>query len=94
MATQADVTGLFNRLKTVAAVAAEEGTTNNNNDIKTIIKLVRVEHCFLKYEDRAPTLIFFPVLTDACPISRPAEIARSDVHLREELMRTHWFITQ
>jgi len=40
--------GLFNRFKAVAAVATEEGTTNNNNHIKIIIKLVRVECCFLK----------------------------------------------
>jgi hypothetical protein len=39
---------LFNGFKAVVAVAAEEGTTNNNNYIITIIKLVRVEYCFLK----------------------------------------------
>ncbi|SFO19237.1 hypothetical protein SAMN05216332_10754 [Nitrosospira briensis] len=59
MAVKADEAGLFNRFKAVAAVATEEGTTNNNNHIKIIIKLVRVECCFLKNEDRAPTLIFF-----------------------------------
>ena len=66
----------FDRFKAVVAVATEEGTTNNNNHIITIINSSQGRVLFSENENRAPTLIFFSVLTEPTPISRPAKMQR------------------